>query len=200
LKYIIIIISSYLIGSFPTAYILGKLFKNIDIRSFGSGNVGATNAFRVLGKKIGSLTLIIDLLKGFFPVFFIGLIFPSDYFNLQIISGFFIIMGHIFTIFLNFKGGKGVASAAGFLFALTPVPMLFTVSVFLLVLLLSKYVSLGSIIAALSYPVFIFIWNPLIQLKIISFLLASIIVFKHKQNIVRIINGVENKIPCFRKS
>jgi len=194
-KYTIIIIVSYLIGSFPSAYLMGRLIKNIDIRNFGSGNVGATNAFRVLGKKYGIITLLIDLLKGFIPVFVIKFIVSENFLTYQIVSGFCLILGHIFTVFLKFKGGKGVATSAGFLIAVSPVPMFFTILVFLITLAATRYVSLGSIIAALTYPIFTYIWNQPLQLKILSVILALIIVVKHKSNIIRIINGVENKIP-----
>ena len=195
MKYTIIIIVSYLIGSFPSAYLMGRLIKNIDIRNFGSGNVGATNAFRVLGKKYGIITLLIDLLKGFIPVFVIKFIVSENFLTYQIVSGFCLILGHIFTVFLKFKGGKGVATSAGFLIAVSPVPMFFTILVFLITLAATRYVSLGSIIAALTYPIFTYIWNQPLQLKILSVILALIIVVKHKSNIIRIINGVENKIP-----
>jgi len=189
----IIILVCYLIGSIPTAYLAGKIFQKKDIRKFGSGNVGTTNAFRVLGKKLGILTLIIDIGKGFLPVFIIKHYFNNNI-NYQLISGFSLVIGHIFTLFLKFKGGKGVATSAGFLLALTPLQTSFTIVLFIICLLTSKYVSLSSIIASISYPIFIFILGGDNKIKIISILLAILITLKHKSNIIRLINGNENSI------
>ncbi len=149
----------YVMGSIPTAFIIGKIVKHIDIRKFGSGNVGATNAIRVLGKKWGIITLLCDILKGFIPVFLIGFVYKENSYVLliQAMSGLVLVFGHIFTIFLKFKGGKGVASAAGFLLALTPIEIGFTILIFIITLFSSKMVSLGSIISAVVYPLFLII-------------------------------------------
>jgi len=195
MKYLVLIFSAYIIGSIPTAYIIGRLTKGIDIRNYGSGNVGATNAFRVLGKKLGILTLIIDILKGFLPVYFLNFLLKSNVLNLQLIAGLFLIIGHIYTIFLGFKGGKGVATAAGVFLAITPIQMFLTLIVFAIILKTTKYVSVGSIISAISYPIFIFIWDvSAISLKILSIAIALLIILKHKSNIVRLLNGSEKKI------
>ncbi|HPP87150.1 MAG TPA: glycerol-3-phosphate 1-O-acyltransferase PlsY [bacterium] len=189
----IVAICSYLIGSIPTAYIIGNLVKKIDIRNFGSGNVGATNVFRVLGARWGIITLILDMLKGFIPVYIVKKIF-NDSFNEQLISGAFVVIGHIFTIFLKFSGGKGVASAAGFLLAFTPIETIFTLIVFIAVFAITHIVSLGSIIAAISYPIIIFFFKHPMKLQIFSIILALLIIVKHKKNIERLIKGEEKKI------
>ena len=189
----IVAICSYLIGSIPTAYIIGNLVKKIDIRNFGSGNVGATNVFRVLGARWGIITLILDMLKGFIPVYIVKKIF-NDSFNEQLISGAFVVIGHIFTIFLKFSGGKGVASAAGFLLAFTPIETIFTLIVFIAVFAITHIVSLGSIIAAISYPIIIFFFKHPMKLQIFSIILALLIIVKHKKNIERLIKGEEKKL------
>ena len=196
----IIFISSYFVGSFPTAYIIAKLFKNIDIRKFGSGNPGATNVFRIVGKTAGVSTLIIDFLKGFLPVFFTKILFENNL-NLMILSGVASVSGHTWPIWLKFKGGKGVATGAGVIFALIPSVAIFGVLTFGIVLLLSRYVSLSSIIS--SFVVCFAVWidkqNPLI-LKIILTVLALTIVVRHKENIKRLKRKEEPKVILWKKN
>ena len=201
LKYAAICLICYVAGSIPTAYIIGKLIKKIDIRQHGSGNVGATNAFRVLGKKWGIVTLILDMLKGFIPVYLITIYLlsfterPGDEKNfVRLLSGLMIVIGHIYTMFLGFTGGKGVAAAAGFLLALTPVEMGLTITVFIMVLLKTKMVSLSSIISALTYPLFLIIWKEPRIIIIFATAISLLIIIKHRTNIQRIIAGAENKI------
>ena len=150
---------AYILGSIPTSYLMGKFIKKIDIRDFGSGNVGATNALRVLGTKIGIITLIIDIGKGILAVF-IGKIIVAEPSNIVLIAfGLFAILGHIFTIFLKFKGGKGVATSAGVFIALSPLAVGIALIVFVLTVWISKYVSLGSILAALVLFLVELYWN-----------------------------------------
>lgn len=194
---------AYLLGSIPTSFIMGRLIKGIDIRNFGSGNVGATNALRVLGTKIGIITLIIDIGKGILAVH-LGKLMNPEYSNLMLIGfGLAAILGHIFTIFLNFRGGKGVATSAGVFIALIPVPLVFALLIFVLSVWISRYVSLGSILAALT----LFIIELIINLKnhfaefeilIFVFLITVFIVLRHKANIKRLLAGNENKIS-FKK-
>jgi len=201
---IITLIAAYILGSIPTSYIMGKLIKGIDIRDFGSGNVGATNALRILGTKIGVFTLIIDIGKGFLAVNIARIIIPEPTDLIIITTGLFAIIGHIFTIFLKFKGGKGVATSAGVFIALVPVPITIALLVFIITVWLSKFVSLGSILAALTLfisELVINIRNSFTQIEILvfTFIVALFIIIRHKANIQRLINGNENKIS-FKKN
>lgn len=198
------IIAAYILGSIPTSYIMGRITKGIDIREFGSGNVGATNALRILGTKIGIFTLIIDIGKGFLAVAISKLIVedPSDL--ILIFVGLSAIIGHIFTIFLKFKGGKGVATSAGVFIALLPLPVLIALIVFVITVWVSKFVSLGSILAAFTLfttELIINILNSFEQLEILifTFMIALFIIIRHKANIQRLIAGNENKISFKKK-
>jgi len=200
---IIAFIVSYILGSIPTSYLMGKLIKKIDIRDFGSGNVGATNALRVLGTKIGIITLVIDIGKGILAVF-LGKMIVAEPSNIVLIAfGLFAILGHIFTIFLKFKGGKGVATSAGVFIALTPLAVGIALIVFVLTVWISRYVSLGSILAALVLFLVELYWNIThsfenIELLIFIFVIAAFIIIRHKSNIKRILAGNENKLS-FKK-
>jgi len=197
------LIISYILGSIPTSYLMGKLIRKIDIRDFGSGNVGATNALRVLGTKIGIITLIIDIGKGILAVTFGKLIVAEPSNLVAIAFGLFAILGHIFTIFLKFKGGKGVATSAGVFIALAPHAVGIALIVFLLTVMLTKYVSLGSIFAALIL-FFVELYRNItnsfqnIELLVFIFLIAIFIIIRHRSNIKRILAGNENKIS-FKK-
>ncbi len=206
--YIILMIFAYFLGGIPTSYIFGKVFKKIDIRKYGSGNVGATNALRVLGVKMGVITLIIDIAKGFFAIFIAKIIFkklnicPSDL--ILILVGLSAIFGHIFSIYLGFKGGKGVATSAGVFFALIPTPFIIAFVTFFIVVFISKYVSLGSIIASLVLVISELVINlknsfSQIEYLIFTFVIALFIIIRHKSNIQRLIKGNENKISFKRK-
>ena len=199
----ITLIIAYLLGSIPTSYLMGRILKKIDIRKFGSGNIGATNAFRVLGVKVGILTLIIDVAKGFFAIQLGKYILenPDDLFLIFI--GLAVILGHICTIFLKFKGGKGVATSAGVFIALIPIPVFITLVVFILTVWISKYVSLGSLIAALTLFITELIINinnsfAEIEILILIFIITVFIIIRHRENIKRILKGNENKIK-FKK-
>ena len=198
----LLLLLSYLIGSFPTSYLAGKIFKGIDIRNFGSGNVGATNAVRVLGAKIGVPVLLIDILKGFLLIFLVNHFYhPNSIYLIGL--GIAAILGHIFTIFLKFKGGKGVATSAGVFFALTPLALTIALVCFILVVIKTKYVSLGSILAAIT----LFLSELIINFQnnfsnkyelILTALIALTIIYTHRANIKRLRKGVENKIS-FKK-
>ncbi len=196
---VIAIISAYLLGSIPTSYLMGKILKGIDIRQFGSGNVGATNALRVLGTKVGIITLVIDILKGFFAVLLGKLFIPEFTDSILIIIGIAAILGHIFTLFLKFKGGKGVATSAGVFIALTPIPLMIALFIFIITVWISKYVSLGSILASLTLLIaelVINIQNSFAEIEklVMVFMVAFFIVVKHKSNLIRLLSGTENKI------
>lgn len=197
---------AYLIGSIPFSYIFGKRFKNTDLRKHGSGNLGTTNAFRVLGKTIGIFVLILDISKSGLLVllvksnpslFGINMLHPLYY-------GFASIIGHIFPVWMKFKGGKGVASSFGLVIAYAPwvgIPLL---PIFILIILFTKYVSIASTTVAIAVSVisiilFLTSSNPIydISFVIISILSAILIIYKHKQNYVKLINGTENKSYLF---
>ena len=192
------LILTYLIGSVPFAYIYGKIFRKIDIREHGSGNVGATNVLRVFGTKAGIIVLLLDIIKGYLPVLIICLLYPLTQWQ-PVLIGIFAILGHTFTIFLNFKGGRGVATSAGVFLALSPLSISVAILIFILVVSITKYVSLGSMIAAvfllITHTVFFVLCesaNPYVFY--FTVILCLFIIYKHKPNIIRLVKGSENKI------
>ncbi|NUQ79969.1 MAG: glycerol-3-phosphate 1-O-acyltransferase PlsY [Bacteroidetes bacterium] len=202
----IIAILAYLLGSFPTAILVGKWSRGIDIRQHGSGNAGGTNVFRVLGWKLGVFVMLVDMLKGLVATVFLSQISLgggtpelSDTI-LKIVAGTFAIIGHIWTVFAGFKGGKGVGTAAGFLFGLIPLAATVGLIVFFTVFLLTRYVSLGSMIAAISIPSTLLFQRFFLAESVdpilisITVLLAALIIFTHRSNISRLIKGTENRI------
>lgn len=198
------LIFSYLIGSIPTAYIFGKVFKGIDIRKHGSGNVGATNAFRVLGPAMGIAVLILDTLKGVLCVVLAAdFILAREAFNellVRALCGVIAVLGHSFTMFLRFKGGKGMASTLGVLIGLSlkfpvlKIILLSEVSIWLMVFLLSRIVSLASIISAITFPVFFIAFKQPRPLILMSLGLSVFIVVRHKANISRLLNNQEPRL------
>ncbi|MFC2140630.1 glycerol-3-phosphate 1-O-acyltransferase PlsY [Candidatus Auribacterota bacterium] len=203
LKYFITLAISYLIGSIPTAFIMGKLLKGIDLREHGSGNLGATNALRVLGKKAGSATLAIDMLKGMLSVALLPLIFFSFSANLKIVRllcCITVIFGHIWTLFLKFKGGKGIATSCGAFLSLTPLATLSVVALWLILFFSTHYVSLGSVVAAFFLPIFIFFIYGSIPYTLFAVIIAFTVILKHKANISRLLKGTENKIEFKKKT
>jgi glycerol-3-phosphate acyltransferase PlsY len=198
-KIIIGIIVSYIIGAIPFSYILGKLFKGIDIREYGSGNVGATNLIRSVGKLPGLIALLLDALKGFIVVIFAAGFFyrPAALPSLPLFKcmlGLAVVFGHIWTVFLKFRGGKGVATAIGVFIGLAPLAMAFGLCIWGLSALIFRYVSLSSIIMAISLPVIMFILNKPNEYILFACLLGAFIIYRHRANISRIINGTEYKI------
>jgi len=207
---IIALLASYLIGSIPTAFLFGKFLKGIDIRKEGSGNVGATNALRVLGKKAGITVLILDILKGLVVVSFLGdfflskeLLYPAQ--NLRIIMGLTCICGHNWTIFLRFRGGKGIATSLGVLLGLALringlyIVIGILVFIWFFVFFLSKIVSLASIIAAIGLPIAcIFLKQSRLMISVAS-LLCVFVIIRHRANLVRIFHGKEPRLS-FNKS
>jgi len=187
---ILTLILSYLIGSISFALIIGKVFYKKDIRDYGSGNLGATNAYRVLGIKAGVIVAIADILKGTFACF-LPLILGSTI-N-PIVCGLLAILGHIFSVFANFKGGKAVATATGVFLFLTPLGVFVGFVVFVLTLLLTKYVSLSSMLASIALFIYSFIFEDKVIIAL-SVLISVSIIILHRQNIKRIVNGTENKI------
>jgi acyl phosphate:glycerol-3-phosphate acyltransferase len=205
MKEFLLIIVAYLIGSIPTALIISRKFFGIDIRDYGSGNMGATNTFRVLGKKWGTIVMLADMLKGVLAVALFQLLpfYLDNEFhrtNLMIGLGLAAVLGHVFPIFAQFKGGKGVATLFGMMLTVQPVVALSCVGVFLAVLYLTRFVSLSSILGALMLPVCVlFIWNDDVPIyRIFAVLIALAVLLTHQKNIGRIIKGVESKVPILK--
>ena len=191
-------IVAYLLGSIPTGYLFAKA-KGIDIRTVGSGNIGATNAFRVLGKTIGITVLLIDLLKGFVACRYVafGPTAPSE--AHQMIAGLFAILGHNYTCWLRFKGGKGIATSAGVLLALVPAGFAIAATVFFVVLAMSRYVSLSSIIAAIVLPIGVWLAGGTTRMIVLTTFLSLMAIYKHRANIQRLIAGTESRIGQKKK-
>ncbi|MDR1941435.1 MAG: glycerol-3-phosphate 1-O-acyltransferase PlsY [Endomicrobium sp.] len=188
---------AYLCGAVPFAYIIAKFAGNVDIRTVGSGNPGATNVFRVVGKKSGAATFVLDVLKGFLPVYFAFYIDNS--FSYSAAAAACVLAGHMYTVFLKFKGGKGVAAGLGAFLALFPLPAVIAFAVFIIALVLSGYVALGSIIAALSLPIVTFYSGYPTEAVVFAFAAAVLIIYKHRTNIARLRAGTENKFKIFKR-
>lgn len=196
---------AYLIGSVPTAVWVSQRFFSIDIRDYGSGNAGATNVYRVLGPKWGTLVMIGDMLKGVLAVQLVFL-FPDyepegmAFQNLQTLLGLAAVIGHIFPIWADFRGGKGVATIFGMVLGISPLTAVGCVSIFSLVLYLTRFVSLSSILASISFPVFILVVfnveNPLYRVFAIT--VALLVLLTHQKNIGRLLKGKEGKLPILK--
>lgn len=219
LTLLIIIVLAYLVGSIPTSIIVSKLTKGIDIRDYGSGNAGGTNVMRVLGWKQGLFVMILDALKGVLAVVVVARLFsgdvpfnnatPFDDFTLiQIFAGIAAVVGHIWTVFAGFRGGKGIATALGMLLMIATIDMLIAVGAFIIVVYVSRYVSLGSIIAAVVVPLALVVrenvfnvdiqgYNTILPFIIITSLL---VIFTHRKNLVKLLNGNESKITFSKKN
>lgn len=197
-------LAAYLIGSIPTAYIFGRVLKGIDIREHGSGNAGATNVFRVIGKSPGIIVLIIDIIKGFVCATYLAsgfmylapVVRPEMY---RILLGLCAIAGHNWTVFLKFKGGKGVATSAGVVIGLIPKIFWLGFLVWLITFFITGFVSLSSIIAIVSVPIFTLAFGEPAEIVVFMCLLCLIIVYKHKANIRRLARGEEKRISFFKK-
>lgn len=190
---ILYLIIAYVIGSFPTSYILTKLIKGIDIREHGSKNPGATNVFRVVGPIPGISVFLIDALKGFIPVFISLKYIPNLNILVPIGIGLLVIIGHMWTVFLKFKGGKGVATGAGVFFALLPFPTAIAFASFWIIVLITRYVSISSMSAAVILTASAIILKSQKELIIFATLIALIVIVKHKSNIKNLIAGKEYK-------
>ncbi len=205
MKFILGVICSYLLGSIPTAFIYGKISKGIDIRQHGSGNVGATNVFRVLGKGPGILVLILDILKGAAAVTVIPRLLGIEGTIPKVILALVVVSGHNWTIFLRFKGGKGIAASLGALIGLAveitllrPI-LLWTVLVWLICFLLTGFVSLSSVIASVCLPLIMVWMNQPIELICLGVFFCIFVVIRHRPNIRRLFSGQEPRVPLFFK-
>ncbi len=225
---------SYIIGSIPTSLMAGKMLKGIDIRKFGSGNAGGTNAFRVLGWKAGLTVTLIDIIKGVVAAVSVVAFFrhhPIDVFPdlndvaLRLLAGISAVIGHVFTLFAGFKGGKGVSTAAGMLIGIAPISMLMVIGIFLLTVYISRHVSVASMLAAVAFPLIIAIRKYIFELgggldyyiklfgskvffhdsldyhlMIFGLIVAIAILYTHRANIRRLISGTENRITFGKHS
>lgn len=201
-KFVLILLSAYLIGSIPSGYLAGKLIKRIDLRQEGSKNVGATNVFRVIGTLPAIVVLILDISKGFFSIYLPSLfkfginigISPQTFTLVRILAGLAVIAGHNWTIFLKFRGGKGVATACGVSLGLAPLPTLVSVAIFVAVTGLTHHVSLGSMFAVLAFPLNCLLFKESLILIFFGSFVALVIIARHQANIKRLIAGTENRI------
>jgi len=191
---------AYFIGSIPFGYLITKFVKDVDIRQIGSGNPGATNVARALGKPYGILVFFLDMLKGFLPVYFFDRLFSGYGHNLALIlCGVGVICGHTFPIFLGFKGGKAAATGCGLFLWLAPVPLFITMAVWSLTVFISRYISLGSMISSIALVASIILFGnePFghgLYLTLFSIFISVLLIVRHKSNIKRILNGTESKI------
>ena len=205
LAYIVVALGAYLLGSIPAGFLVAKA-KGIDIRSVGSGNIGATNAMRVLGKPAGIFVLVMDALKGFASVAWLPILILKisgvstiDLETLKILAGIFAVLGHNYTCWLKFKGGKGGATSAGVFLALAPLAVGIAFTVFILTVLLTRYVSVGSIAAAIALPVAVWFTQENLFLKIVTIALGALAIYKHKGNLQRLRAGTENRLQFKKK-
>jgi glycerol-3-phosphate acyltransferase PlsY len=203
------IIAAYLLGSIPSSVWYGIGYFGIDVRKHGSGNAGATNTFRILGKRAGTVVMLIDVLKGWTAtclasmLFYMNEIGETELLMYKILFGIIAIVGHIFPVFVKFKGGKGIATLLGMVLAIHPELASVCITIFILTLLASQYVSLSSILATLAFPVLSWIGvfgHPEPLLIVFGFTMFVLVVFTHKKNIVRLMNGNENRVTLFAKS
>ena len=199
----IAIILSYFLGSIPTAYLLGKAYKGIDIRKHGSGNVGASNTFRVLGKKAGIFVLVVDISKGALALVLIGNVFGVESTLGRALLGVAAVCGHNWTCFLNFQGGKGIATSLGVLIGLTmkfttlvPV-LLIAILSWIITLYFSRYISLSSMVAAFILPIAMLITGQGFEMVLLGAIFCVFVIYRHKSNISRLTNGTENKVSFF---
>jgi len=198
--YILVAVMSYSLGSVPAGYLAGKA-RGIDVRTVGSGNIGATNAFRVLGKTAGAMVLAIDAFKGFaaakwMPLLAAGLVggaAPARE-NLALVAGVAVILGHNYTCWLKFKGGKGIATSGGVVLAWAWLACLTALALWFVIFAATKYVSLASIAAALVLPFAVWYWNGSLTMTVVMAALSALAIFKHRANIQRLLNGTENRL------
>lgn len=217
----IIAILSYLVGSIPTSIVVARMKRGIDIRQHGSGNAGGTNVIRVLGWKAGVFVIAMDMAKGLLATMVLARLMygpipfenktPFDDFTVvQIIAGCAAILGHIWTLFAGFKGGKGIATAGGMLIGVAPVEVAVSLGVFAIVFLISHYVSLGSLSAAVAFPLTMFFRENIFMVEVpgyntlifFSIAISLLIIYTHRANIKRLLKGTENRIariPLFNK-
>ncbi len=187
----LLVAAAYLLGAIPASYVAGKVTKGIDLREHGSGNLGATNTFRVLGAKVAAPVMLFDVLKGTFPVVAFSQWDGSPDWRWELAYGAAAIVGHVFSIYMRFKGGKGVATSAGVFGALAPVPLLVGFGVWLAVLKGMRMVSAASILAALAVGILVWVVPTRDEVRFLGMAIVAFVIFAHRSNIARIVNGTE---------
>lgn len=194
----LLVAASYLIGAIPASYVAGRMAKGIDLREHGSGNLGATNTFRVLGARVAAPVMVFDILKGTFPVVAFSRWDNSGDWRWELAYGLAAIVGHVFSIYMRFKGGKGVATSAGVFGALAPVPLLIAFGVWLAVLKGMRMVSAASILAAVTLAILLWVLpsagdaaDPRTEVRVLGLVIAAFVVFAHRGNVERILKGTE---------
>jgi glycerol-3-phosphate acyltransferase PlsY len=191
---VVFLIFAYLLGSIPTGLLLARLVGGVDIRTAGSGNIGATNVYRTLGRTVGVMTLVGDCLKGLVPVLVAKQLGYAEVWILAI--GLAAFLGHVFTIFLKFKGGKGVATALGVFLGIAPLAVSIVLLVFIIIVWATRYISLGSILAAAAMPLAVWLMKAsLVQVRMTA-IVALIVIAKHHENIRRLLSGTESKFKA----
>jgi glycerol-3-phosphate acyltransferase PlsY len=200
LAYISIVVAAYFLGSIPAGYLVARA-KGIDIRTVGSGNIGATNAMRVLGRPAGIAVLLVDALKGYAAVAWLSPCLmnlfnspPAEAETLRVVAGIAAVLGHNYTCWLKFKGGKGIATSAGVYFALAPLAVNIALGAWIIVFLLGRFVSVASIAAAVALPVAVWFTKDSIFLGVVTTALGLLAIYKHKGNIQRLIRGTESRV------
>ena len=200
--YILTVLVAYLLGSIPTGFLVARA-RGVDIRTVGSGNIGATNVFRILGRAAGVFVLLVDAAKGWAAVFVAARLLAAWAYGdaaasqlvwFQLVAGVAAILGHNYTCWLHFKGGKGIATSAGVLVALVPMSLLIILAIWVVVFACSRYVSLASICAAFALPFAAWLLGEQRTIVLVLSVLAALAIYKHKSNIVRLLNGTENRI------
>lgn len=189
----LLLAASYLLGSIPASYVAGRLARGIDLREHGSGNLGATNTFRVLGPKVAAPVMVFDLLKGFAPAWFLPRWDASPDWRWALAYGAAAIVGHVFSLYMRFRGGKGVATGAGVFLALAPAAVGAAFVVWLAALWLGRMVSLASILAAVTLVAALLIGAPPVEVRVLGGLIAAFVVFAHRANVGRILRGEEHR-------
>jgi glycerol-3-phosphate acyltransferase PlsY len=195
----LLVIAAYLIGAIPTSYIVARLTRGIDLREHGSGNLGATNAFRVLGWRAATPIFIVDIAKGFLPVYFFPQIDGSTWIGWTLGYGAAAIVGHMFSTYVGFRGGKGVATGGGVFLALAPVPALGSLLIWSVLVFMTGYVSLASIAAAAALPVLIAIGGAPLAVLALATALAAFVIYAHRANIARLRRGEEHRFRRGRR-
>ncbi len=195
------ILLSYFIGAIPSSVWIGKRFYNLDVREHGSGNAGATNTFRVIGKKAGVVVLLVDIMKAWFATVVLSTMAGDKSIDYMLALGLVAVLGHVFPIYIGFRGGKGIASLLGVIIAIHPLASLYSIIVFITTLLISRFVSLSSILAACTFPILVIFHfqSTHKSLIIFSLMVAVLVIFTHKKNIERLFKKEESKVVLTKK-
>lgn len=195
----LLLAAAYLIGAFPSSYVVAKLVRGIDLRQHGSGNLGATNAFRVLGWRAATPVFILDIFKGWLPAFAFPRIDGSDRWELALAYGAAAIVGHVFSIYVGFKGGKGVATGAGVFLALAPLAVLITTIVWIVLVFTTRTVSIGSIAGAATLPIAVWLIGAHTSVFALALALSAFVIYAHRANIKRLMRGEEKSFKGRRE-